>query len=80
MKAPATIVPTPVRPNVALITNVSARPRSSSLIPRCTSSALQTTAMPFPIPPITHAPAAIQMSALAAPTPKPSAIKASPDP
>ena len=43
-------VPMPTRTYVELITKVSARPRSTSKVPRWTSSALQVMAAPFPAP------------------------------
>src|SRR5438874_1358230 len=48
--SPPSAFPTPRRAYVKLITNVSARPRIRSKVPRCTRSALQAIATPFPIP------------------------------
>src|SRR5438067_886055 len=63
---PPNALPAPASANVTLITNVSARPRSRSNVPRWTSSALEEIAAPFPMPATTQQPAATHTSGLAA--------------
>src|SRR5581483_1582735 len=79
INAPVRTIATPIPAHVALMTNVSARPRTSSRV-RCTRSALQTTATPFPTPATTQHAAVIQMSTPAAPTANPNAISTSDEP
>src|SRR5215470_10955039 len=63
---PANAIPNPSATKFVLMINVNARPRTSSLAPRWTSSALQTPVTPLPIPATSRQIAPIQTFGLTA--------------